>query len=193
MYRNPVIRRKIKIRLSEWLSWLNFPCMILLAWEGPFTVINDNHFLDLWSNLKALDTVFCITVWASVHTYLMSVCVCCHKPRNVWDVCVCVCVCESLSCVWLFVTPWTVARQNSSPWSSPNNNTAVGFHPLLIGIFLIWVSCIVGRFFTIWTTKEAQCLGDQKLKDERKELSHTGFSRNLTLISPFFGTSRLRM
>ena len=103
--------------------------------------------------------------------------------------CVCVCVCESLSCVWLFVTPWTVARQNSSPWSSPDNNTGVGFHPLLIGIFLIWVSCIVGRFFTIWTTKEAQCLGYQKLKDERKELSHTGFSRNLTLISPFWDIS----
>ena len=24
---------------------------------------------------------------------------------------VCVCVCQSLSCVWLFVTPWTVAHQ----------------------------------------------------------------------------------
>ena len=27
--------------------------------------------------------------------------------------CVCVCVCESLSCVRLFVTPWTVAHQVS--------------------------------------------------------------------------------
>ena len=26
-------------------------------------------------------------------------------------VCVCVCVCELLSCVQLFATPWTVARQ----------------------------------------------------------------------------------
>ena len=26
-------------------------------------------------------------------------------------VCVCVCVYELLSCVWLFVTPWTAARQ----------------------------------------------------------------------------------
>ena len=26
-------------------------------------------------------------------------------------VCVCVCVCESLSRVWLFSTPWTVAHQ----------------------------------------------------------------------------------
>ena len=67
----------------------------------------------------------------------------------------------SLSCVWLFVTSWTVAHQA----------------PLSIGILqariLEWVtmpssrgssqprgqtqvSHIAGRFFTVWATKEAQ-------------------------------------
>ena len=34
-----------------------------------------------------------------------------------------------LSCVWLFVTPWT------SPWNSPDQNTGVGSLSLLQGIF----------------------------------------------------------
>ena len=72
----------------------------------------------------------------------------------------CPCVCSSLSCVWLFVTPWTVALQG----------------PLSKGVFqerlLEWVtipfsrgsswprdqaqvSHIAGRFFTIWATGEA--------------------------------------
>ena len=71
------------------------------------------------------------------------------------------CCAWSLSCVWLFVTPWSRARQA----------------PLSMGIFqariLEWVampssrgsspprdwtqvSCIAGSFFTIWTTREAQ-------------------------------------
>ena len=38
---------------------------------------------------------------------------------------------KSLSHVWLFVTPWT------SPWDSPGQNTGVGCHSLLQGIFPI--------------------------------------------------------
>ena len=30
------------------------------------------------------------------------------------------------------------------------------FHALLQGIFLTQVSCIAGKFFTIWATREAQ-------------------------------------
>ena len=99
-----------------------------------------------------------------------------------------------LSRVWLFVTPWTL-----SPWNSPGQNTGVGSHSLLQGLFptqgsfpgllhcmwilyqlshrsspriLEWVaypfssrssrprnwtrvSCIAGRFFTNWATREA--------------------------------------
>ena len=38
---------------------------------------------------------------------------------------------KSLSCVWLFVTPWTMY----SPWNSPGQNTRVGSLSLLQGIF----------------------------------------------------------
>ena len=41
---------------------------------------------------------------------------------------------KSLSCVWFFATPWTVARL-LCPWNSPSKNTAVGCHFLLQGIF----------------------------------------------------------
>ena len=41
-----------------------------------------------------------------------------------------------LSCVWLFVTPRTVARQALCPWGFPGKNTGVGCHFLLQGIFL---------------------------------------------------------
>ena len=42
-------------------------------------------------------------------------------------------------------------------WNSPGKNTRVGCRSLLQGIFLTQgsnqVSCITGRFFTIWTTR----------------------------------------
>ena len=50
------------------------------------------------------------------------------------SVCVCVCVLV-LSCVPLFVTPWTVACQLHYLWDSPGKNAGVGCHPLLQGIF----------------------------------------------------------
>ena len=40
---------------------------------------------------------------------------------------------ESLSCVWLFATPWTV--EAFCPWNSPGKTTGVGCHSLLQGIF----------------------------------------------------------
>ena len=45
------------------------------------------------------------------------------------------------------------------PWESPGKNTGVGHHSLLQRIFLVQVltqvSCIAGRFFTVWAIKEA--------------------------------------
>jgi len=45
------------------------------------------------------------------------------------------------------------------PWNSPGKNTGVGCHSLFQGTFCprdqTWDSCIGGRFFTIWATKEA--------------------------------------
>ena len=46
------------------------------------------------------------------------------------------CVVCVLSCIWLFSTPWTVARQAPSPWDFSGKNTGVGCHFLLHGIFL---------------------------------------------------------
>ena len=46
-----------------------------------------------------------------------------------------VCVC-TLSCVQLFLTPWTVAARFFCPWDSPSKNTRVGCHFLIQGIFL---------------------------------------------------------
>ena len=42
----------------------------------------------------------------------------------------------SLSCVWRFVTLWTVACRAHLPWDFPGENTGVGYHFLLQGIFL---------------------------------------------------------
>ena len=46
-----------------------------------------------------------------------------------------------------------------SPWNSPGQNTGVGSHSLLQGIFPIQGSnqglLIAGRFFTSWATREA--------------------------------------
>jgi len=44
-------------------------------------------------------------------------------------------VVQLLSHVWLFVTPWTVARQAPLPWDSPGKNSWIGCCFLLQGIF----------------------------------------------------------
>ena len=51
-----------------------------------------------------------------------------------------------------------------SPWNSPGQNTGMGIS-FLQGIFPTEVSCIAGRFFTSWATREAQ--------NPREEGSHT--------------------
>ena len=57
------------------------------------------------------------------------------------------CVLSHFSCVWLCVTPWTVATRLLCPWDSPGKNTAVGSHALLRGFFPIQglncISCIL--------------------------------------------------
>ena len=60
---------------------------------------------------------------------------------------------RSLSRVWLFATPWTVAHQAPLSMGFPSKNTGVGCHFLLQEIFPAQgsnhVSCIAGRFFTL--------------------------------------------
>ena len=58
-----------------------------------------------------------------------------HKFKVLKIVLVCVCA-QSLSCVQLFVTPWTGSPPGSSVHGdSPGKNTGVGCHALLQGIF----------------------------------------------------------
>ena len=64
------------------------------------------------------------------------------------------------SCVWLFVTPWAVAHQaplsmgfsrqeywSELPFPSPGESSPARDQT--------WISCIVGRFFINWATREA--------------------------------------
>ena len=50
-------------------------------------------------------------------------------------VCVCVCVCVWLSCIQLFVTPWTVPTRLLHPWKFSRQEYWSGCHFLLQGIF----------------------------------------------------------
>ena len=65
-----------------------------------------------------------------------------------------------LSRVQLFVTPRSVAHQAPLSMGFSSKNTGVGCHFFLQRIFLTlgwtWVSCITGRFLTVWATREAQ-------------------------------------
>ena len=63
--------------------------------------------------------------------------------------------CSLLSHVWLFATPWTVAHQ-APVFMRFQNGIAIPFsrgpsQPR----DRTWVSHIAGRFFTVWTTREA--------------------------------------
>ena len=66
-----------------------------------------------------------------------------------------------LSRLWLFATPHTVALQAPMSMELSRQKYWSGLHVLLQGIFPTrdWtqVSCISGRFFTIWATSEACC------------------------------------
>ena len=66
---------------------------------------------------------------------------------------------KCFSCVWLFVTLWTVATRLLCPWDSPGKNTGVGCHTLLQGIFLTQGlnPCLLHcrQILYCWATREA--------------------------------------
>ena len=70
-------------------------------------------------------------------------------------VCVYMLVAQSCPTLWLHGL-WPTRLL--CPWDSPGKNSGVGCHALLQGIFQprdrTQVSCIAGRFFTIWATRE---------------------------------------
>ena len=63
-----------------------------------------------------------------------------------------VCVCESHSVVSDSLQPHEIYN----PWNSPSKNSGVGSLSLLQGIFPTQVSCIAGRVFASWATREVQ-------------------------------------
>ena len=67
--------------------------------------------------------------------------------------------CVSFNHIWLSGTPWTIAHQSTLSMEF-SKNTEVSCHFLLQGIFLTQdqtqVSCIAGRFFTIWAQEVTQ-------------------------------------
>ena len=70
---------------------------------------------------------------------------------------------ESVSRVQLFVTPWTEAHQALLSMEFFRQEYWVGGIPFFRGSSQprdwTWVSCIAGRFFTCWATREAPLMG----------------------------------
>ena len=75
------------------------------------------------------------------------------------DTYVCVCVCEKSESRSVMSDSLQL-HELYSPWNSPGQNTGVGSHSLLQGIFLTQGSSpglpIAGKSFTNWATREAQ-------------------------------------
>ena len=73
---------------------------------------------------------------------------------NIYYIIVCVCVCYSFSRVQLFATPWTVACWLLCPWILQARILEWVAIPFSRGSFgprdQTHVSCIAGRFFTVW-------------------------------------------
>ena len=89
--------------------------------------------------------------------------------NKIWNIhiikeCVCVCVCmctQSLSCAQPFETPWTAARQAPLPMGILQARILEWVAmPSSRGSSQPWdktqVSCIVGRLFIVWATREDQ-------------------------------------
>ena len=64
------------------------------------------------------------------------------------------------------------------PWNSPGKNPGVGCHSLLQRIFPTQVSCIAGRFFTVWATRYVNYI---LVKNKNKNLLFRGQLRQYRL------------
>ena len=73
----------------------------------------------------------------------------------------CLTLCNSMDC---------------SPWNFPSENTGVGCHFLLLGIFPTQVSCTASRFFTFWATRDWESQSEELTlslgKTEHKQREH---------------------
>ena len=117
----------------------------LLRFKSIESVMLVNHLI-LCGPLLFLHSTFpSIRVFANesgLHIALLSCVLCCAL---------------SLSCVWFFANPWTVARQAPLSMGFFRQEYWSGLPLSSLGkIFPTQVSHITGRFFTIWATREAQ-------------------------------------
>ena len=99
------------------------------------------------------------------------------------------CVCKSCSVVSNSLWPHGLY----SPWNSLGQNTGVGSLSPLQGIFQprdqTQVSCIAGRFFTSWATREAQeyliIWGDKLITISGRRLLPKEFLKNIPCFTPY--------
>ena len=93
-----------------------------IAWKIPWTE-EPGRLQSMGSQRVGPDWATSLSLSEFITSTFTSSCIC--------ELCVCM-----LSHVQLFVTLWTVACQAPCSWNSPGNNTGVGCHALLQGIFL---------------------------------------------------------
>ena len=91
---------------------------------------------------------------------------------------------QSHNLVQLFETPWTLATRLLCPWKFPGQNTGVGCHFLLQGIFLIQdqtqvshVSCI-GRWILYTESSRKSIKGEVWTKTHTGRISHNDKGRD---------------
>ena len=148
MVPSPWVPEKGQVAEPTWLSMaeLTHPHLGTSSERSPLTTI---FVLSIWES--------CSSSCASPSVFLMTLF---HPSPDSWGQYAC--VLNRFSCVRLFATPGTAAARFPCPRDSPGNNTGVGSHGLLQGMFPIhrsnaWLMspALAGGLFTTHTTWEA--------------------------------------
>ena len=118
--------RKKEIVVLAWLSWdMSFPALrlgllyFIICFPGSQAF---QHGLELHV------AIVCVCVCVYTLTYIINIC------GRLYMYIYKMYVCCTLSCAWLFATPWTVAHQAPLFMDFPGRNTGMGHHFLLQGI-----------------------------------------------------------
>ena len=129
---------ELKVRSQTWPVWVLCPGYCKVEIKMSVGLNFRLHALgkkslfqccSCWQNsiLNNCRTQVPVSLMAVTSQLLKAFCILCQVALSIfksvkWEW-------KSLSCVWLFVTLWTVARQAPlSPWDFPGKNTGVGCH-----------------------------------------------------------------